>query len=237
LLLLLSFVVGDVGPTMAHLAVGGLPHGRLTELQHARLGLARQLNPAQPAYDSRQAEALIDHEGDWDPALYAAAREAAEQAVRLHPTEAAYEWGLARVEALGCLRLFRDAATRERALTHFERAHQRSPADARIAIDAGEFLLSAADPHRARRLAERALRIEPNAVPARLLLAEALLDSGEPDAGPRAEALLAEALELAARWEAVAARGRYQAEMLSVDPARADRIQGKAAALHLSPPG
>jgi O-antigen ligase len=224
LLLVLVFAAGDAGPSAAHFLASDLPRGRLEGEQAARLALAQRLNRLQPFYRLREVESLLDG-SEWGLEEYVAAREKAEAAVRLQPADSGFEWSLARVEAQGCLRLFRDAETRERAMRHFERARQRFPTDPRIAIDAGRFLLDAADPHRAKRLAEEALRLEPNGVPSRLLLAEALLAGREPDASRRASLLLAEARELAERHAGIARRGVYQRELLSLNRAQAARVE------------
>ena len=194
------------------------------------MDLALRLNPLQPDYRLRRSEDLPSS-GSLGLADYVAARESAETAVRLQPADATYAWGLARVEARACLELFRDTAARDRALARFERAQTLAPSDVRISIDAGQFLLSAGDPAGARRLAERALGVEPNAVPARLLLAESLLASGSGDSLPRARVLLEGSRALAARWEDEARRGIYAAEMLRLDRravARIERELGRA---------
>jgi O-antigen ligase len=224
LLLVLVFLVGDAAPTLAHLAFSSLPPDPAPETGR-RLELALRLNPAHPLHHLRKAEYATGRRFDGGLAAYAVARESAERALRLQPADATYAWGVARVESRACVHLFRDRATRERAAQQYERAQMLAPTDPRISIEAGEFMLDAADPLRARRLAERALRIEPNGVPSRLLLAAALIESGEPGAKPRAAELLREARELALRWSGTAEQGVYQAELLTLDPRSAARVE------------
>ena len=232
--LLGAFLLADVAPTIAHLAVEGLPRGAVDGEGRARLLAAARLNPLHPDYRLRLAE---DRMSGSPVSLddYVEARERAEEAERLQPADAAYAWGLARVEAQACIELFRDVATRDRALASFERAQRLSPTDVRVSIDAGQFLLSAGDPGGARRLAERALAIEPNAVPAKLLLAESLLAAGGPGSATRAGELLGDARSIASRWESVAGTGIYAGEMLTLDRRAEARVvgllsgQGKAA--------
>jgi O-antigen ligase len=233
-LLVLFFVVGDLGPTVAHFAFVP-PTGRVESAEDARarlqrdLDLALRLNPLHPVYWKREAEALSGG-ADWGTSEYAGAREAAERAVRLQPRDSDFAWALARVEARACIELYRDAGTRDRALRAYARARELYPTDPRIVLDEAVFRLGVADPRGARRLAEAALRLEPNAVPARLILAEALLDAGSPDGPARAAALLREARALAARWEATAREGVYQRELLALDARAVSRIESRLAA-------
>lgn len=237
--LVLLFLVADLAPTVAHRAFRLVPPVSAPPLgarQEGLLAVARALNPHHPAYLRRVAEERIRVGGELDLAAYAEAREAAETALRLQPRAAEYAWTLARVEAEACLRLFRDEATRERAVGNFELAQALAPMDSRVSVDAGGFLLSSGDPLGARRLAERALRIEPNAVPPRLLLAESLLDAGAPEATTRAGHLLAEAREIAERWSGAMPDGVYPREMLRFDARAASRIEEKLSAATPSEP-
>jgi O-antigen ligase len=235
-LLLAAFTAADIAPTQAHrLATDARRAGPLIQ-NDDRVDFAVRLNPLHPGHRMLRAETRIGRGYELTPRRYAASREDAEAAVRLQPADSDYRWGLARIEARGCLELFRDAATRERAKGHFEAAQRLYPTDPRISLDAGEFLLSAGDPAAARRLAERALRIEPNAVPARLLLAESLLELGARDAPSRAAGLLREAREIEAAHTATAAQGRYQQELLAADSRTMIRVEARILAAAAAAP-
>jgi len=226
LVMVLAFFVAEVGPTVAHLSFQYLPIGPLTERQSLLLDSVVRLNPIHPDYRARRSEQWTDGDEPLDLKRYAAAREAAEHAVRLSPRDGRYPWALAKVEAHGCLDLFRDEASRRRAVDRYERAHSRMPYEVRVLLDAGEFLLAAGDPAGARRMAERTLRIEPNAVPARVLLAEALIGTG--DAGDRrAVVLLDEADRLATAHAGAAGANRYSTDLLSLDRQRVERLRGE----------
>jgi len=92
-----------------------------------------------------------------------------------------------------------------------------------MVIETGTFALAVGDAGRARRAAERALAIEPLAVPAHVLLAEALLRLDAASA-PRAGELLARAREIEGLHRATAAASRYAAELLTVDPRQAGAL-------------
>jgi len=176
-LLLLVFFVGEVGTWQAHRLVSELPDGRLSRKQISQLKRAQRLNPVQPSYHMRLAEAAMTNRMNWTLDDYSRARIDAETAIRLHPAESKYHWTLARVEGRGCRELFRDLKSRDRAYGEFRLAQQLAPYDVRISLQAGAFALSVADPLTARERAEYALELEPNAVPGHLLLAEIELNS------------------------------------------------------------
>ncbi len=220
------FLVGDVAPYLAWRSARGLPRGRLDAAGKDRLRAALRWNPYQPDLWLRRAEDLASGD-DFRPEIYAAAREAAETAARLQPADARYRTGIARVESVACRALFRDEATRARAAARYDEAIERSRHDPFAPIEKGGFLLDTGDPAGARRAAEQALRIEPEAVPARLLLAEAILAEGTPGAAERAASLIAEAEEGARRWAAWPRESPYEAHLLSLDAARVRAIRSR----------
>jgi hypothetical protein len=138
--------------------------------------------------------------------------------VRLQPVDARYRLGLARIERLAFATLFGDEAARARTLERYRAAQALARHDAALAIEEGAFLLRAADPAGARRAAERALAIEPNSVPARLLLAQAIAANGTADAASRAERILEEARGIAARWTDRSRESDYARFHLGLDP-------------------
>jgi O-antigen ligase len=219
------FVVGDVAPYLAWSSVRGLPRGALTDLDAERLARARRHNPLHPDFDLRTAEALAGDGRDWAIEDYARAREAAERAVRKAPRSAAYHVGRARLEALACGRLFRDQATRARARALYEGAASLSRHDALIPLEESLFLLGAADLPAARRAAERALALEPEAVAPRIVLAEVALGSGLHSGPEAARRLLDAAQERAERHRPFASTSRYARELLGWDEAAAREIR------------
>jgi hypothetical protein len=224
-LLMTAFVVGDGSPFLAWSVQKDLPRGRLDPGQRAELATALACNPLHPDSWLRRAQDLAGDGRDWGLAAYAEAREAAETAVRLQPADARYRVGLARIEGLAFGTLFGDVASRQRVAARYRQAQRLARHDAGIALEEGEFLLRAADPAGARRAAERALAIEPNGVPARLLLAEALLSSETADGPARAAALVAEAEAIARRWSELSRTSAYSRFHLGLDATRADRIR------------
>jgi tetratricopeptide (TPR) repeat protein len=219
-----AFAIGDVAPYLAWHAVRGLPRGRLDAAGQDRLRAALSWNPIHPDFRLRLAEDLASG-AEWSAPVYARAREAAEHAVRLQPEDSSYRIGIARVEALGCTALFRDEATRERAAARYDEAAESSRHDPFPLIEKGEFLLRAGDPAGARRAAEQALRIEPEAALPRLLLAESILAEGAPGSRERAERILEEAEAKARRWAAWPKESPYEAHLLTLDPARVRSVR------------
>lgn len=215
-LLAVAFAVGDAATYAAWKAARRLPRGALDAEQERRLSLALSANPRHPDLWLRRAEALSGDGRSWDAAGYAAAREAAEKAVRLQPADARYRRGIARVEALACVTLFRDEGTRERAARQFDAASDLARHDPFLPIEKGRFLLEAGDPEGARRAAEQALRIEPEAVPAKVLLAEAVLAAGGPGAARAAEARFREAERTARRWADYPKGSAYEIRLLTL---------------------
>ncbi len=221
-------VVGDVAPYLAWRSARGLPRGRLDETGRERLRAALAWNPLHPDLWLHRAEDLASGRGFGAP-VYAEAREAAERAVRLEPADVRYRIGVARVEALACTKLFRDEATRARASARYDEASLRSRHDPFPLLEKGGFLLDAGDPAGARRSAEQALRIEPEAVPARLLLAESVLAEGAPGARERAARLLSEAEAVARRWAARPKGSPYEQNLLTLDASRVQVIRSRLA--------
>jgi hypothetical protein len=189
-------------------------------------------NRIHPDYRMRMAEHLAL--GPPGVEAYGGAREAAEHALRLQPVDARYRRGLARLEARSCISIFRTEACRERVRDEFVRAEQLSRYDPAIPLELAVFLLDLGDPTGARRAAERALALEPEAVLPRLVLADALLD-GDPVTGVRkAVDLLREAEDKAEQWAGAASDPQLR-QLLELDREQFLRLQIKIA--RLSPAG
>jgi O-antigen ligase len=221
--LLLVFVIGDLCPAVAHLRVAGLPAYDLSADQGERLSSALLLNPVHPAYWRRRAEALAGGSAGMTLRSYASAREAAERAVRLNPSDSLNHWMAAKVERRACLELFKDRACLDRVSKRFRWAQALKPYDVRVSLDHGQFLLSAGEPLAARRFAERALTMEPLGVAARLLLAESLVRQQWPDF-ERAAELAEEARRLAEEHSKAADANEYSQQMLTLDPRRYSKV-------------
>lgn len=226
-ILALVFLVGEVGPTVAYLKAAGLPQGRLSEAQLRTLDLASMLNPVQPGPRLQLADHLIAGDGPLGLGDYVEAREAVEHAIRLSPRDSRYHWGLARVEGQACIRLFHTEASRDRTYERLERAQELATTDTRISLHAAEFGLAVGDPIYARRMAEQALRLEPQAVAGHLLLARALL-AHDPSDGTRAAALVERAVRIAVEHAAVAKESGYARVLLTLNPERLAGLPGYA---------
>jgi O-antigen ligase len=198
--LLLVFYAADAAPFLAWRETSHLPRGRLSEPDRARLGRALRWNPIHPDYRLRLAEHLAAPGPRWSLDAYASAREAAEHAARLHPTDARMLRGVARIEAYACRTLFVNRPCRARVVDAYRRAWRSARHDPTLPLELAGFLLDKRDPAGARRAAERALAIEPEAVLPRLLLAAAFIQSGSPGDLRQAAAQLADARERAQRW-------------------------------------
>jgi O-antigen ligase len=223
LLLMLVFVVGDLGPTAAHLEAANW-RARDEDIAHsAGLAVVLGLNPIHPDYWRLQAEFLAGGPDRLTLENYASAREAAERAVRLNRADSLNHWMAAKVERRACLELFRDVACRERVSARYRWAQALKPYDARVSLDHGQFLLAAGDPEGARRFAQRALTMEPEGVAARLLLAECFLRQRRPDTARAAE-LLQEAQRLARKHAKAAVANEYSMQMLMLDQRRLSRL-------------
>ena len=225
-LLLLGFVAADVAPFLAWSVQRSLPPGDATG-SGSEVVLPKLLNPLHPEGWMWLAE---QHSTSRN---YPAAREHAEHAVRLQPADARYRLRHARIEGRWFKDVFGDEASRDRTVAHYHAAQELARHDAGIAIEEGAFRLSAADPLGARRAAERALAIEPNSVPAKLLLAEAVLAGGAPDAPEHAARLLDEAVATAELWAEHPKETDYARFHLDLDAdlaaAARDRIEVTAA--------
>lgn len=230
------FGIGDVGPYAAWRSARGLPRGWLTDEQRTRLERAARLNPLHPLYRLLLAEHLSGDPRGWDLNAYAGAREAAEHAERLSPRSAEIARGVARVEALACRTLTPDEACRQRARERYERAASLAPTDPSIPCELAAFLLAAGDPAGARRWAERALDLEPESVLPRLLLADALIDTGSEEARRSARRLLDEAADRAERWAAWR-RSPYGRQLLDRPASAVARLEGKLGRGHRGTPG
>jgi len=228
------FAAGDVAPYLSWRMASALPRIGLDAGQRARLARAIRLNPMQPDLFLRRAQDRLGAGATLTFAGYAAAREDAEHAIRLNPRSSVAWAALAHVEGAACRGLFGDVATRGRAEAAFAAAEDRSRHDPFLPLDAGRLLLSTGDPEGARRAAERALRIEPNAIPPRMLIAEALLAGGGAGAADAAASRIAEADTLSARYAADARESLYSMQLLTLDPGYRLRL-GEAADARRSP--
>lgn len=157
---------------------------------------------------------------DWS--AYAAARPLAERAVQLSPRDGELLRRLARIEvgAVGVLPF--DRAGRERIASLYRDSEALQRTNPGVPIELAAFLLDAGDPAGARRAAERALNIEPQAVAPRLLLARALLEAGDPE---RARKLMDEMESLMSRNSAEAQTSDYARDLLTVDPALVRQVR------------
>jgi tetratricopeptide (TPR) repeat protein len=219
------YVGSDLAPFVAWRAARDLPRGRLDPAGQARLASALALNPIHPDLWRRRAEHLAGDGTAWDLDAYAAARAAAERAVRLSPRDARMWRQLAQVETLAFRTLLHDAATRDRAARAYRQAESLEPHNPFLAVDLAKLLVDGGDAEGARRAAERALELEPESALPRLLLADALLAARAPGAAARASALLDEASQKVSRW-AAADRSAYGRGLLSVDPRIVSRLRG-----------
>jgi len=149
---------------------------------------------------------------------YAAAREAAEHAMRLQPADAFYARGAARVAAAASLSILPFAAERDRAARLYDDAQRLARTDGTIPLEKSRFLLRAGDPSGAKRAAELALKIEPRAGAARLCLAQAVLTQEGPAGFEQVRRILDEAIAVAPR-PGETPSSSYDAAMRAVDPA------------------
>lgn len=227
LLLFAGWVAADAGPYRAWTIQAALPRGALTSPQRADLERARKLNPFQPDLAIRAVDELLAHPATWTAGTYASARETAEEAIRLSPASPEGWKALARVEGIACRDLFRDVGTRERARTAYLEAESRALHDPFLPLEAGGFLLATQDAEGARDAAFRAMRIEPNAVPARLLLAEVALAAGNETGRAEAVDRLAEAENLALRFAPVPKESLYVLRLLTTDADTVGRIRAR----------
>ena len=215
-----AFLATDVAPYLAWRIQRGLgpQHGRLSADDREKVATALRFNPLHPDLWLRHARDLASDGTDWDGRTYAQAREAAERAVRLQPADARYRLGLARIEGTAFTTLFGDEAARARTVEHYRTAQTLARHDAAIAIEEGSFLLRAADPAGARRAAERALAIEPRSIPARLVLAQAIVASGSAGAAEHASRILEDARRIAVEWTDLPKETVYARFHLRLDP-------------------
>ena len=213
--LLVTFIAADVGPYLAY----RLTDGRDRAPTRAELQEAVRYNRIQPYIRMALAESLMPR-GDLTLPAYQVARVHGEEAVRLHPGDAGLRRRLARIEARGCRELFRDQASRERALLHYRTAENLAPYLAMIPMETGDFLLTVSDPHGAVDAADRVLALEPASVPPLLLKAMAILARDGSAAVPRAKSLREEALAHAKAASGDLKENEYASVMLNLDPVR-----------------
>jgi hypothetical protein len=232
--LLLLFLIADVAPYLAWREIDRLPRGRLDERQLARLERALRLNRIHPDSWMRKAEHL--EAGEPPAEAYAGAREASEHAVRLQPADARYRRALARIEGRACVTLVRSQACRERVQREYVRAAELSRYDPAIPLELAVFLLDLGDPLGARRAATRALTLEPEAVLPRMLLAEALLESGREAEAHRATELLDEAERKALRWTETLGEPHTR-QLLEIDRGQLQRLRRKISNLSVADVG
>ena len=182
---------------------------------------AGQWNPADAEATMRGAETWLSANG-LDLDAYSAARAKAERAVQLSPRDGEMLRRLSRIEvaAVGLLPL--DRAGRERIAGLYRAAAELQRNNPFVPMELAAFLLDAADPVGARRAAERALEIEPEAVAPRLLLARAMLDLGHVERAARG----VEQLEQLARQHVDEARtSSYAGDLLALDPTLVQEIR------------
>jgi len=222
----LGFFVADFAPYLAWREASGIARRALPAAELARMERAATLNRVHPYYRLRLARHLLAQPDPWSVDDYATAREFAELAIRLNPAGAVFRRGLARVEARACRQLRPDVGCRQRVRQLYEGAEALSRFDPSMSIELAGFLLDTGDPVGARRAAERALSIEPEAALPRLLLADAFIEFGSESDLHTAGWLLEEAAERAERWKAWKAEG-YGRELLTVVPSTAERLQRK----------
>lgn len=223
------FAIGDVAPYLAWRQAAGLPAGRLDERGAARLQRAAALNRLHPGYKLRLADHLVAGPDGWTLDEYAAAREWAEAAVRDDPAAAETWRGLARVEGRVCREWQPSERCRERTRELYRRAEDRARFDPFLPIELAKFLLDSGDPVGARRPAERALALEPEAALPRLLLADAALHSGGEGSIASARRLIAEAREKSERWSEWSG-SPYGRSLLTVEPRVTRRLESALAA-------
>jgi predicted Zn-dependent protease len=132
------------------------------------------------------------------------------------------------VEAQACRTLFRDEACRARVVDGYLQAERLARHDPFLPLALAAFLIDTGDAAGARRAAERALAIEPEAVLPRLLLADAFLETGSNADLRRAAELLADARERAATWSGWS-DGFYGRQLLRPDPRIFERLERKLA--------
>jgi len=223
--LILAFVAGDAVPYLAWRDVRGLPDGYLDASQEARLARALDRNPVHPEYWRRWAVHLAGDGSEWNRQVYADAREAAERAIRLHPTDAMNHRALARIEASACETLFGDVATRRRASAAYAMAEELDPYNPFIPLERAGFLLDTGDARGAMIAAQRVLELEPESIAPRLLLAASILAVDGEAGRDRAQGLLDEAQRQNDRWGAWEGTGRYAGELLRLNPLDEARLR------------
>jgi predicted Zn-dependent protease len=124
--------------------------------------------------------------------------------------------------------VFRTRGCRERIRDDYLEAERLSRFDPTIPLELAMLLLDLGDPVGARRAAERALALEPEAVLSRIVLAEALIEAGSAAAAGRSAELLFEAERKAEQWAGFA-KGNHAGRLLALDRAQLERVRRKVA--------
>ena len=209
------FLIGDLAPWRGWSERGATPAPSGSALR------ATVWNPADAEASMLWAEVRLS-QGLHDLSAYAAARPLAERAVQLSPRDGELLRRLARIEVAAVGVLPFDRAGRERIASLYRDSEALQRSNPGVPIELAAFLLDAGDPAGARRAAERALNIEPQAVAPRLLLARALLEAGDPE---RARKLMDEMESLMSRNSAEAQTSDYARDLLTVDPALVRQVR------------
>ena len=216
--------VGEIAGYHAWTVAKDLPRGRLEPAQLEELERSLAWNPMQPAAWQRLSEHFVGDGRSWSLADYAAAREAAEHAMRLQPSDAFYARAAARVEATAAVSVLPFQATLERASRLYDDAMRLARTDATIPFEAAKFLLQAGDAAGARRAALRAIEVEPRAAAPRLWLAQAILRQDGPAGFAEAQRRLDEALALAPAAGEIPTSS-YAAALRGVDPSLVEALR------------
>ncbi len=214
-LAVVAFVVIDVGSWQAYRAATGSSAAnffREAERWPSHAGISRRRIGSIPVDTVKDADS-------WRILRSEARRWTRNQPNSVQPWQA-----LARVERIGCLQVFQDRETCNRAVNAYVQATRRSPYDVLLRLEQASLLLSIGQPDRALRATDAALRLEPNVAAAWLLRAEIRMvsDPLDPETAGRD---LTRAREVAARNEdAWLAREEWR-RLLSPDAAAFQRVE------------
>jgi O-antigen ligase len=209
------FVGIDVGSWQAYRASVGSSAAdfvREAERWPSHAGMSRRRIGSTPVDTVRDAES-------WRVLRAEARRWTRNQPNSVQPWQA-----LARVERIGCLEVFQDRETCNRAVRAYAQANRRSPYDVFLRLEQATLLLAIGQPNPALRATDTALRLEPNAAAAWLLRAEIRMES-EPLDREAVGRDLARARELADRNKnAWLAREEWR-RLLSPDATAFQRVE------------
>ena len=209
------FLIGDLAPWR------GWSERRAAPLTSAAAPRATAWNPPDAEASMSWAEVRLS-QGLHGWSGYAALRPVAERAVQLSPRDGELLRRLARIEVAALRVLPLDRTGRERIARLYRGSEALQRSNPFVPIELAAFLLDAADPAGARRAAERALEIEPEAAAPRLLLARAMLETGDSE---RAQKLIDEMESLVSRNAAEAQTSDYARNLLTVDPALVRQVR------------